>query len=53
LFVREGRETHRFRYSKQPYFPITQPDEAILLPIRRGLFGARVLDLATLERGER
>ncbi len=35
----------RLRYKKQAYYPITQPGETILLPVRRGLFGIRVVDL--------
>lgn len=35
----------RLRYKKQAYYPITRPGEAILLPVRRGLFGIRVVEL--------
>ncbi len=35
----------RLRYKKQAYYPITRPGEAISLPVRRGLFGIRVVEL--------
>ena len=35
----------RLRYKKQAYYPITQPGDPILLPVRRGLFSIRVVAL--------
>lgn len=35
----------RLRYKKQAYYPITKPGDPILLPVRRGLFGTRVIVL--------
>jgi hypothetical protein len=40
----EGRE-YRFRYAQQAFYPITRPGESILLPVRRGLLGFRVVQL--------
>ncbi len=41
----ESGQTHRFRYRQQAYYPITKPGESILLPVRKGLFGVRVVTL--------
>ncbi len=35
----------RLRYKKQAYYPITQPGQAVRLPVRKGLFGIRVVEL--------
>ncbi len=45
LLVKEDGKLYRFQYKKQPYFPITEPGERILLPMRKGLLGFRVLEL--------
>ena len=45
LDVRENGRLLRFRYKKQAYFPITKPGEEVLVPIRKGLFGFRVVTL--------
>lgn len=45
LFVNDGKKRFRFRYQKQPYFPITKPGEVILLPVKTGLFGFPIIDL--------
>ena len=45
LHVREGRTMHRFKYKSQAYYPITKTGETILLPMRKGLFGIRFLEL--------
>lgn len=45
LFVNDGRKRFRFRYQKQPYFPITKPGELVLLPVKTGLFGFPIVDL--------
>lgn len=45
LQVKEQGKLFRFQYKKQPYFPITEPGEPVLLPMRRGLLGFRVLEL--------
>lgn len=45
LTVQEGTEVYRFQYKKQEYFPLTKPGEAIELPVRKGLFGVRVMEL--------
>ncbi len=41
---REGR-THRFQYKNQRYFPLSQPGDTILLPVRRGVLGIEVMEL--------
>ncbi|MBK8969709.1 MAG: hypothetical protein R3D58_01945 [Saprospiraceae bacterium] len=45
LQVKEEGKLYRFQYKKQPYFPITEPGEQILLPMRKGLLGFRILQL--------
>lgn len=45
LIVESKEKTYRFRYKTQPYFPITNPGDTILLPIRTGILGVRVLEL--------
>ena len=45
LYVREGKCILRFQYKSQPYYPITKPGEAVLLPVHKGLLGFRVMDL--------
>lgn len=45
LTVREGKKERRLKYKKQAYFPLTKPGDKILLPIRRGVFGVRVVEL--------
>jgi hypothetical protein len=45
LTVREAGMIHRFRYKTQAYYPISRPGDIILLPIRKGLFGFRVMEL--------
>lgn len=43
LSVREKGNTHRFKYKSQAYYPLTKPGETIMLPVRRGIFGPRVV----------
>ncbi len=43
LTVREKGQLHRFKYKGQAYYPLTKPGERILLPVRRGIFGVRVI----------
>ncbi|GEM_PF-470309 len=45
LQLRENGNLHRIRYKKQPYYPLTRPGDAVLLPVRVGLFGMRIVDL--------
>jgi hypothetical protein len=45
LTVREGKKERRLKYKKQAYFPLTKPGDKILLPVRRGVFGVRVVEL--------
>ena len=45
LTVKEHGKVYRFQYKKQAYFPLTKPGETVLLPVRKGLFGVRVVDL--------
>ncbi len=45
LVVRDGGRLRRFQYKSQPYFPLTQPGDTILLPVRRGLLGVEVMEL--------
>lgn len=43
LTVKERGRTHRFKYKKQPYYPLTKPGETVMLPVRRGIFGVNVV----------
>ena len=43
LLVQENGRQRRFKYKKQSYYPVTKPGEKIMLPIREGLFGVRVM----------
>ena len=43
LTVKERGAMHRFKYKSQPYYPLTKPGETIMLPVRRGIFGPRVV----------
>jgi hypothetical protein len=45
LIVKEKGRQLLFQYKKQQYFPLTRPGEAVLLPLRKGLLGFRVLEL--------
>ncbi len=45
LDVRESGRLLRFKYTTQSYFPNTQPGDPILLPIRKGWLGFRVMEL--------
>ncbi|MDX1912515.1 MAG: hypothetical protein SFV22_13555 [Saprospiraceae bacterium] len=45
LTIRDGGQIRTFKYKKQAYFPLTQPGENILLPVRKGLLGFRVVIL--------
>lgn len=45
LLVRDQAGNYRFKYTSQSYYPNTKPGEAILLPIRTGLFGIRIMML--------
>lgn len=45
LQVSDKKGAYRFKYKKQPYFPITKPGELVQLPVRQGLFGVRVVEL--------
>ena len=43
LNVQEKGRQHRFKYKSQAYYPLTKSGERILLPVRRGIFGVRVM----------
>jgi hypothetical protein len=43
LTVQENRRQHKFKYTTQTYYPLTRPGETILLPVRKGFFGCRVV----------
>ncbi|MBK6930141.1 MAG: hypothetical protein IPH12_04480 [Saprospirales bacterium] len=45
LQVEKGDKLYRFQYKKQPYFPLTKPGETVLLPVRTGWLGFRVIEL--------
>lgn len=45
LSVREGLHERRFKYKSQPYYPLTKAGEPVLLPICKGIFGIRILEL--------
>jgi hypothetical protein len=43
LVVRENGKLRKFSYKTQSYYPITKPQESIILPVCNGIFGARVV----------
>lgn len=43
LNLQEGGRQHTFKYATQAYYPLTKPGDTILLPVRKGLFGCRVV----------
>ena len=43
LNVRENGRLRTFKYTTQAYYPLTKPGDTILLPVRKGLFGCRVV----------
>jgi len=43
LTVREKNRGLQFKYKKQAYYPLTKPGETILLPVKKGLLGFRVV----------
>lgn len=45
LRVKENGRLYRFQYKTQAYFPLTKPGETVLLPVRKGLLGFRVIEL--------
>ncbi|MFN0174975.1 MAG: hypothetical protein ACKVU0_10035 [Saprospiraceae bacterium] len=45
LTVREGTRERRLKYKSQAYFPLSKPGDKILLPVRQGILGARVVQL--------
>jgi hypothetical protein len=45
LVVTQNGAFHRFKYKSQSYYPLTKRGEPIMLPVRNGLFGARVIEL--------
>lgn len=45
LLVKEKERLLHFRYKKQRYFPLSQPGDTVLLPVRTGLLGFRVVEL--------
>ncbi|HNE29784.1 MAG TPA: hypothetical protein PKL15_03415 [Saprospiraceae bacterium] len=45
LDVRENGRLLRFKYKTQAYYPNTRPGEPVLLPVRRGVLGFRVMTL--------
>lgn len=45
LDVRDQGKLLRFEYKKQAYFPLSKPGEVIMLPVRKGLLGFRIVQL--------
>jgi len=45
LTVREGKKIRTLKYKSQAYYPLTKPGDQILLPVRKGIFGARVVTI--------
>jgi hypothetical protein len=45
LTVKDGGRYLEFKYKTQAYYPLTKPGEMILLPVRNGIFGFRVMTL--------
>lgn len=43
LRLREGSEIHKLRYKDQAHFPNLRPGESLVLPIREGVLGVRVV----------
>ena len=45
LQVRENGQLHRIRYKEHPYYPFTRPGDPVLLPVKVGWLGVRIVDL--------
>lgn len=45
LRVESAGRSYFFQYKKQRYFPLTKPGETVLLPMRKGWLGFRVMEL--------
>lgn len=45
LLVKDEDRLMQFRYKKQRYFPLSQPGDTVLLPVRSGLLGFRIVEL--------
>jgi hypothetical protein len=45
LLVEEKGKNIPFKYKTQAHFPLTRPGETIVLPLRKGCFGFRVMTL--------
>jgi len=45
LIVKKEGRTYRFQYKSQEYFPLSKPGDRVLLPVRKGLLGAEVVEL--------
>ena len=43
LIVEENGKIRKFKYKSQSYYPVTKRGEDIMLPIRKGFFGARIM----------
>ncbi len=45
LVLREAGQEWHLKNKSQAYYPLTKPGEEVLLPVRRGIFGVRVVEL--------
>ena len=43
LSVRDKNRLRTFKYKTQAFYPLTKPGDTVLLPVRNGLFGFRVM----------
>jgi hypothetical protein len=43
LLVEKNGLGYKFKYKTQSYYPLTKPGEEVMLPIRKGFFGANVM----------
>lgn len=45
LKVKKNGQIYRFRTKLHPYFPLSQPGDSVILPLKKGLLGFRYLTL--------
>ncbi|MBC7777379.1 MAG: hypothetical protein H7246_18240 [Phycisphaerae bacterium] len=45
LILKEAEHQWRLSYKTQAFFPLTKPGEKVLLPVRKGVLGVRVVGL--------
>jgi hypothetical protein len=45
LIAKQQGKTYQFRYKSQAYYPLSKPGDDIVVPIKTGLFGVKMVDL--------